>query len=356
MTVALSIIFRIVEPMMFRGSGEFDPFVRGTYSRAVTLAMPSPSTVAGTIATYCISELGRTIPSSGDWLDQYLSVLGEDVKIRGPFIKINQQLMAEDRLARAFLTMDEIRKKCEKERGKLKLNLSSLTQLDEYPKRDEFEPSFKVEKDVRVGIGLQAREKVPMKSVKKDFLYSAEYLNYHITARSESDEENSIDIEIIAEMRGRLTESLLSARELPVKFGGENRVALFSVDQGEKILDEIKRRLWYGQEKHTGILALYLATPALFKGGVRVEEYLRRWAEGINSTLAGLSGESAVLGAGFRISEGRRKPIYTSLSPGSIIFLKGSFDLLKIYRDEALGEASMLGYGTHIPIPIVNNT
>ncbi|MEM3819862.1 MAG: type III-B CRISPR module-associated Cmr3 family protein, partial [Nitrososphaerota archaeon] len=345
MTEALSISFRIVEPMMFRGPGEFDPSVRGTYSRAMTLAMPSPSTVAGTIATYCISELGVPIPGSEDWLDQYLSVLGRDVDVRGPLIKLNHELMAEDRLSGGFLTMEKIRQKCEKEWKKLRQKLNSLKQLDEYLKREEFEPSVKAGKNVRVGVRLQAREGIPMKSAMEGFLYSAEYIDY-IRARGKETRETSV--EIIAEIRGSFVERLSSARELPVKFGGEGKVALLSFQQGAKILDEIKVGLWNGQEKHYGFLALYMATPTLFKGGARVEEYVKQWAEKMNFSFVGISGESAVLGTGFMIRERRRKPIYTSLYPGSIIFIEGDFELSEIYHKWFLGEAGRLGYGTII--------
>ncbi|MEM3404676.1 MAG: type III-B CRISPR module-associated Cmr3 family protein [Sulfolobales archaeon] len=353
MTEAVSISFRITEPMMFRGPGEFDPFVRGTYSRALTLAIPSPSTVAGTLATYCISELGKTAPSSVDWLEKYLSVLGSDVEIRGPLIKLNCELMAEDRLSGGFLTLEKIKQKCEKEWKKLSQKANSLKQLDENLKKEKFEPSVEVEKNVRAGVRLQTREGIPMKSAKEGFLYGAEYIDY-IGKRGKKTGEPSV--EIIAEIRGELVKSLSSARELPVKFGGEGRVALLSFQQGEEILSEIKERLWNDQEKHYGFLAIYLATPTLFKGGVRVEKYVKQWAENMNYRFVGLSGESALLSTGFMIREERRKPIYTSFSPGSIIFLEGSFDLLGIYHDKTLSQASMLGYGTYIPIPIANNT
>ncbi|MEM4310907.1 MAG: type III-B CRISPR module-associated Cmr3 family protein [Nitrososphaerales archaeon] len=350
MAEAVSISFRIVEPMMFRGPGEFDPFVRGTYSRAMTLAMPSPSTVAGTLATYCISELDRPASSSGEWLEQYLSILG-DIKIRGPLIKLNHELMAEDKISGGFLTMEKIREKCKKEWKRLSQKPNSLKQLDEYLKREEFKPSVKVGKNVRVGVRLEAREGIPMKRVMEGFLYGAEYLDY-IRPRGKETRETSV--EIMAEVRGRLVESLSLARGLPVKFGGEGRVAFFSLQQGGKILDAIRKQFWDGQEKHHGFLALYLATPTLFKGGKRVEEYVKEWVENMNYRLVGISGESTVLGTGFMISARRRKPIYTSLNPGSIIFLEGLFDLLEIYRNKAFGEASMLGYGTLIPIPITN--
>ncbi|MCX8191726.1 MAG: hypothetical protein N3F06_02830, partial [Nitrososphaerales archaeon] len=162
--------------------------------------------------------------------------------------------------------------------------------------------------------------------------------------------------EILVEVRGELIKNLSSARELPVRFGGEGRVAFLSIQQGAKILNKIKERIWNGQEKHHGILALYVATPTLFKGGKRVEEYIKRWAENMNYKFLGISGESTALGVGFMVGERKRKPIFTSFSPGSIIFLEGDFDLSKIYWDKSLGEASMLGYSTRIPIPIDTNT
>ncbi|MEM3383865.1 MAG: type III-B CRISPR module-associated Cmr3 family protein [Nitrososphaerales archaeon] len=341
--------FRIVEPMMFRGSGEFDPFVRGVYSSATTLAIPSPSTIAGTLATYCISILGRVAPSSGDWLEQYLTVLGNDVQIKGPLIKFKDELMAEDRLSEGFLTMKKIKQKCEREYKKLSQRPNSLKELNEYLKEEPFEPSVKVRKDMRTGVRLETRASSPMKRAMTGFLYSAEYLNY-IEVGSKENRETSV--EIMAEIRGELIKSLLSARALPVKFGGEGRVALLSFQGGEMILEEIEKQLWSGQKKHQGPLALYLATPALFKGGNRVEEHVRNWAKIMSCGFVGISGESAVLGTGFMIKERKRKPIYTSLNPGSIIFLEGDFDLLEIYQNRPLGEASALGYGTLIPIPI----
>lgn len=345
MTEVVSMSFKIVEPMMFRGPGEFDPFVRGTYSRAATLPMPSPSTVAGTLATYCISKLNIPIPSSGDWLEQYLSVLGGDIEIRGPLIKLGDELMTEDRIAKGFLKMSEVRQKCEKEWKKLAQRLESLEQFDEVQK-DDFRPSIELKKNLmlRVGVRLQMRETISTKCTMEGFLYGAEYIDYTGVKNRES------SVEITVEVRGNLVKRLRTAQATPVKFGGEGRVALLSFQQGEKILSEIKRLLWHGQEDHKGHLALYLATPALFKRG-RVEEQLNHWLESVKCKFIGLSGESTALGAGFMMRENRRKPIYISLIPGSIIFLEGDFNLPEMYR-KPLSEASMLGYGTFIPVPI----
>ncbi|MEM1521064.1 MAG: type III-B CRISPR module-associated Cmr3 family protein [Candidatus Korarchaeum sp.] len=337
---AVSMIFRIIEPMMFRGPGEFDPFVRGTYSRAATLAMPSPSTVAGALATYCIAELWRQIPKSEDWIERYMEVLGDDVRVRGPLLKLGGNLMVEDRLLKGFLDMEGVRRKCEVEHGRLVQNPS-----DELDTPEESLPIVRARGNPRTGIMLEMRTDSPMKAPREGFLYTAEYIDYLGVKRRET------SVEIVSEVRGGIAKRLCGGAA-PIRFGGENRVSLLFFREGEEILNDIEKRVWGGGGRYEGILALYLATPALFRGGKRVKERVKEWAEEMNWKFLGISGESAVLGAGFDIGRGKRKPIYTSLNPGSIVFLEGSFDLKQIYLDASLGEASSLGYGTLIPVPL----
>lgn len=352
MDEAVTLIFRVIEPMMFRGSGEFDPWVRGTYSRASTLAMPSPSTIAGALASYCISELGLPPPDGDDWIDNYLKVLGDEVVIKGPLIKLNDKLMVEDKLLGGFLNMEEMSQKCEKEWNRLIRDPSSLTQLEDYLKEEyekRFKPSVKLSKETRVGVMLETRTRNFSKHVAEGYLFTAEYLNY-AGIRKERNEETQT--EIVAEVRGKLSEVLTSVLTRPIKLGGESRIALLSFYKGGKIYEMIKTKIWNNKEKHEGILALYVATPSLFKGGTSVKEYVKKWAESANYKLIGLCGESEALGAGFMLVNGRRKPIYTSLKQGSIVFLEGSFDLSQIYLDGNFGEATALGYGTLIPVPL----
>jgi CRISPR type III-B/RAMP module-associated protein Cmr3 len=348
MDEAVSISFMIVEPMMFRGPGEFDPFIRGTYSKATSLSMPSPSTIAGTLATYCISELGEYASIGGDWVDHYRAVMGADIGMRGPMILLNHELAAEDKLSESFITMEKIKQKCRKELKKLSQKPNSLMELNEYLKREEFSPSAKIERDTRTGLMLEIRGDTPMKRAREGYIYGAEYIDYMKIGGN--------SVEVVAEVRGEIIKKLSSARKLPVKFGGENRVALLSFQRGAKILNEIKKCLWPPQEEYSGLLALYLATPTLFKGGKKVEEHVKEWIRKINCEFIGITGESETLGGGFRIQDEKRKPIYTSLKPGSIIFLDGNFDLLDIYLNKTLGEANAIGYGTVIPIPIVGHT
>jgi CRISPR-associated protein Cmr3 len=343
---AVTISFKVVEPMMFRGPGEFDPFVRGAYSRGASLALPLPSTIAGVLATYGISKLGRPVPSSGDWIEQYLEVLGKDVRIRGALIRLNNELMAEDRLSRGFLNMEKVREKCEIVWRRLGRSCR------EECREGEFEPSVKIKKSVRVGIMLETRGKVSVKRAREGFLYGAEYVDY-VGATAGS---RSLSVEIVAEVRGGIAESLSPAQKLPIRFGGEGRIALLSFRKGGEILDGVVKQLWSNRTDHHGVLALYLATPALFETGKSVKERLNEWIKDLGRRardvkLIGLSGESSVLGTGFMLKERRRKPIYISLDPGSIIFLEGDFSLPEIYQ-EGVGVASMLGYGTVIPVPM----
>jgi len=52
------------------------------------------------------------------------------------------------------------------------------------------------------------------------------------------------------------------------------------------------------------------------------------------------------------LGDGGRKPIYGSLKPGSIIFLEGDLGFEGGPIGRGLGEASQLGYGSFLAIPV----
>ena len=348
----LTLTFRISEPMMFRGPGEFDPFVRGTYSRAGALAMPSPSTIAGTLSSYLISKLDKALPISNDWIKQYLEVLGDDIVIKGPLLSLSGRLMTEDRMLNGFISIEKVKEKCKRTYEILSEKPDSieklkghLTKIDEFKKK--FKPGIRIGKDVRVGIMLEQREKAK-KTVKEGFIYGAEYLDYWRALRN----SKRTSVEILADVKGKITEKLPLSVNTPVKFGGESRVALLSFQKGSMVIDEVKKRLWSNQEKHSGDLALYLTSSALFKGGRAIKEQVIKWAENEGYSFLGIMGESEPLGAGFNLRDNKRKPIYSSLKPGSIIFLRGSFNFTKLHWNRGLGEAFQIGYGSFIAVPL----
>ena len=343
----LSLSFRIVEPMMFRGPGEFDPFVRGIYSRALSLSLPTPSTIAGSLATYCISQLGKPIPKAEDWIERYREVLG-DATIRGPLLEVDNELFVEDKTLNAFLSIEELKEKCHKEYEKFKI-VKSLEELDKYLELKDFKSKIGVEREVRVGVALDSRDK-GMKVAKIGYLYGAEYINYRALFRK----KNMVRaVEILADLRGGVAEELIKLDgKRPIKLGGELRIALLAFKKGLRIIEEVKKRLWHNKEEYSGVLALYLATPALFKGGKEIREHVKDWVTKKGHDFIGMSGESEPIGAGFTI-DGKRKPIYASLKPGSIIFIKGFFKLSECYWS-GIGEAIELGYSTFIPIPLTS--
>jgi len=342
----VTIIFKIVEPMMFRGSGEFDPFVRGTQSRALTLPLPTPSTVAGALATYCISTLNKSMPKSSEWLERYKEILG-DVKIKGLLLSLNGELLVEDRIDGGFLDMKTLKSKCEKKYKKLSKKLTSIEELNKEEEEPKVSISFEESKSIRVGTALEKRSKSNAKIAKEGYLYSTEYIDYFSFRKKKVE-----SIEILSELKGDIADELISSKELPIKFGGESRVALLSFEKDTQILNKIKSELWDNKDKHSGILALYLSTPALFKGGKRIKECIGEWTNQVKYNLRGLYGESELLSAGFGL-EGKRKPIYNSLKPGSIIFIEGEdFNLSDIYWEKGLGEATEIGYGTLLPVPL----
>nr|MDO8080275.1 type III-B CRISPR module-associated Cmr3 family protein [Candidatus Freyarchaeota archaeon] len=347
----LSLAFRIIEPMMFRGPGEFDPSARGAQSHASSLDIPSPSTIAGAIATHTLNIGASKVKNFQiqDWVEQSLDVLGSNIRIKGPLILSKGEIMVDDRVGGGFLKLNEVKEKCTKIYGKLNYKVDSLDKLyDIMSFGKKSKPAYKSIKNERVGVGLVQRSKsIKMANEELGLLYSAQYIDY---PKKEEKTINAMEvaIEIIGDVKN--TTKLTPTNNKPTKLGGEGRVALLNVSKTAIILEEIRKTLWNEKTKHKGHLACYLATPALFKGNKTVDKYINEWAEKLNSTLVANYGETDILGAGFSIYHQKRKPIYSSLKAGSVIFLEGSFNLDELYWESDLGEASRLGYGTLLPV------
>lgn len=337
--------FKIVEPMIFSGAGEFEPLVKGTYTRAVSLPLPLPSTISGAIASYIISLFKVPIPSCDDWIEQFTSVLGEDIKIKGPFIKFEDKIAVGDMLLKSFLTLSSLRERC-------KINYEKLKTTGEAWEKDENLQTYiplSITRDVRTGVRLETRTSKSVKNTMEGYLYTAEYVDHIGTCYKHF---KGISAEILIEMKGGIATKLASAPSLPIKLGGEVRVVSLSFKKGSRALEEIKKELWRGEEKYSGKLALYLVSPAIFKGGRKIIDCVKEWVQGLKGNFIGMSGESTLINAGFSMRDLKRKPIYTALIPGSMVFIEiDNVVLTELYYEKSLGEAGMLGYGTFIPIP-----
>jgi len=337
--------------MMFRGPGEFDPSARGLQARAVSLMLPSPSTVAGTLSTVLLEKGMPTPAKKEEWTKKYLSILGSDMAIKCPLLLVGDELYVEDRVLGGLLPFENVRLK-----ARLVLEVVSHRVRDA---RDMVEGLQLLEENIeglknklsvksallseKVGIGLETRNKEKMARV--GLIYSESLVDYT---------ELGYPIEILGDMSGRIPEKFNERPlKVSVRFGGEGRISLMEISEGTKILNKIRGHIWNGKKRFTGRLALYLVSPALFKSGSDLITHIVKWAKSMGLTFIYLYGETEILGGGYSLDVRRRKPLYIALKPGSIIFVKANnYDLVELYWSGVGELATQIGYGTIIPTPL----
>jgi len=348
--------FSILEPMMFRSSGEFDPLARGVQASASSYALPPPSTIAGTVATLILEKNGGSSHGEG-WVEEYLSILGSDITFRCPFMEVKNELYVEDKALGGLVKLEEVINKVRKisrllslkeprDSASINKNLKFFEEISDFSKCLEREARLKHSE--RVGVGLKVRPE-GLKIVGGEgegLLYSASFIDYS--------PHGSPKVKILADARGKVLQDVFSGRSAaPVRFGGEGRFSLLTISVGSSILDRLKREVWDGEASFKGLLGLYVCSPALFRCGSSVEDSIRKSLEGRGLSLKMLYGETEILGVGFSLPKRRRKPIYGSLKPGSIVFAEAeSCELEELYWSGLGGVGVELGYGTVIPAPL----
>jgi CRISPR-associated protein Cmr3 len=336
MTQVTTLRFRIVEPMLFRAQGEFDPTIRGTYSRARSLSIPLPSTIAGALATILLSERSNvTLSSDLDWVKALEEILGSSTKIRGPYLMFNDELYVpfsiKHPLVKAeFLNLEDVKKVC--------TIIASDTK--DYQKLN-IKPKIRVKKEVRTGIMLETRDK-GFKIAKEGYLYNVEFIIYG------SETRESINVEILVDIANLMLDSLRQ-RNIPIRLGGEGRIAFLNFAE-KSVLEIIKDKIWKDKERHSGKVALYLVSPAIFKE--KVSDAINKWIKSKGLNLKKKIGETEIISAGFNIKENVRKPIYNSLKAGSILIVEGNIRFEEFYWNSDFGEGSSFGFGTIIAIPL----
>ncbi len=194
--------------------------------------------------------------------------------------------------------------------------------------------------DPRTGIALEVRGLQKEKKVREGFLYSATYVAYRI--------DKSDGVSIYVETDGLPFEE----EKAVVKLGGEGRIAIMKIMNATplfKRIDELFR-------ERSETFALYLATPALFDAGILKEgdkTIIEKEVEDRTGlTVIQSTYRTGVLGGGFRLRDGKRKPIYMKLLSGSVFFVEGDIDLKDLWWSCGLGKGWEIGYGTLIPIPL----
>jgi CRISPR-associated protein Cmr3 len=355
--------FRIFEPMMFRKSGEFDPTSRGVYSSALSFSLPTPSTLAGAIATFILAQNPNISPSGGSWEDEYRSVLG-DIEFRGPYLLKNRNLfVAYDEkglrltdlpeLVRSYWNMVQMKVETYDEVKK------RMLQSEELSRQSKDRLQVPGEFQERTGVGLMKRPpslalvEAPIPAIKvpdegRGLLYTSSYIDYVISKEDVGGVEICIDAKNLQlELNGWKA----------VKLGGEGRISAL-LKKEETIFNLVKNQIWKQEDIVKGPTALYIASPALFKCGLSKEKLIEAIKEKLNNLSKvdsiNIIGSTAILGAGFSLCRGRRKPIYLALEPGSMVFAEflERCSLEAIYWHSLSEVGGQAGYGTVVPLPL----
>ncbi len=343
---------------MFRGASEFSPTSRGPQTGAWSRPLPPPSTIAGALATLILQHENRSLvggkPSA--WYEEVTDVLGGkgSTMLRGPYL-INGEGGTYVQYKEGLLLLNELKKGLTK--GDL---LKAAKDLDKAKNK------FELGHVDLIGIKLSDENK----ATETGLVYSARMVDYgKIGGRKNI--SCSIMIEIL-----KASDSLEKALLTPkiIRLGGEGRLVEVIAEELQPVSEFVR-----AEGCRTRELRLYVATPMLFeaspclfsKEGVEVEPgtvFLSsslNWKVsaylndvGFKATFIRVAGSLRMLG-GFSVAKAARKPMYAALHPGSVIEITRELpfskeDCYKIYS-EGLGLFRDLGYGTVIPIPIVNH-
>jgi CRISPR-associated protein Cmr3 len=362
--------FRLHEPMLFRGPMEFSPYVRGPKTIASSLILPTPSTIAGALATLCLDTQKASPPRAVEWEEEVVEVIGLDqARLKGPYLiveggggeevytQFTDHLAKFEEVVRALQSLDQDL------RDALMVKKKKLKELLEENNVNFYQPTF----SETVGTRLERGYKRVME---RGGLYTVQMVDYstlHSSKRGMIIGKAFDNLSVAIDICGRSKISDLERRESVLRFGGEGRLSHLIIKEGEPVTSRVKELL-AGFER--GEAYLYLITHSLYKSGkdhAKVHEVCRggyvtptiwRRLEGV---LRGISpsiepkymiGECTIFGAGYSISGEVRKPIYSALSPGTIIKVEGTKEgLFSLYKEGVSEAGSEIGYGTVIPIP-----
>jgi CRISPR-associated protein Cmr3 len=349
---------------------EFSPFVRGPKTVARSLILPTPSTIAGTLATLCLDAQKAKPPRASEWKEKIMEVLNLEVaRLKGPYLimerdkgeEVYTQFMGHlaklDEIVRAVQSLDlDLRDASIAKKKKLK-------ELLEEKHVNFYQPIF----TEKVGINVERKYKRAVEGG----LYNIQMIDY---ARLYSEKKEIIvgkminNVSVGVDVYGRSKISNLEKKENILRFGGEGKLSYLLIKEGEIITSKVEELL-AGFKK--GEAYLYLITYSLYKsskehmeiheickGGYvtpsifgRVNKVLREISPSIK--ISYIIGECNIFGAGYSINMEARKPIYEALLPGTIIKIEGTKeDLVNLYKEGISEIGSEIGFGTVIPIPI----
>lgn len=345
----ISVRLRVAGPLLFRAPGEFTPTARGPQAFARSLPLPTPSTIAGCLATAAGRRPAGQVTSWASAVEEVLN-LGERGYLRGPY------LIADDRIYVGFgdkvVDVDSLK------------SLERVDLLEELTKGQSLDSLLSsllhaqdVKKVQRVGTGLTATKAVDREH---GLMYLAEMVDYESTFET-SEVSIAVDAHHI---------DLSGAAERIVRLGGEGKVTRI------ELATEEETTLWKRVERSLKRLSksvylclitfAFLETPSkelelLARGAWLWPSFIRPVKKLVQESVAGcvrveyVVGEVMLLGAGFDLLRGVRKPCYIALKPGTVIKVRVERgEPANVIRDLYERGLSMhggrLGYGTFIPV------
>jgi CRISPR-associated protein Cmr3 len=311
-------VFRVLEPYLFRGPGEFDPSTRGVYSSAFSFLVPSPSTVAGALAT----TFGYVETGSMEWDEAYSAVLG--AKIRGPYLR-RGLLYVENRINEKFIRLDDVQKYCYLVKEQVYGGRKDTKKMEEI-----LRSGFSPRKLMITGIGLMTRTDMrKIADEERGLIYTASFIDYFSDTKISN---ITIEFDIIS--------GKIRTGSYAVRLGGEGRASLLEISESEGYICRIPERADL----------LYVLSPVLYETGAEFIEQLKAELGKMGDVgSVKVFGKVDLLGAGYSEVKRRRKPIYQALLPGSVIILEKGVDGSRIY-EEGIGAGKELGFGSVIPV------
>jgi CRISPR-associated protein Cmr3 len=338
--------FKPIEPMMFRGPGEFSPVARGPQAHATSLPLPTPSTVSGCLAT---AMDRKPTASTASWDDAVEEALGLKDKgfLRGPYLIVNDEI---------YLWYQE--KLVNSENLKTLRRIELREALREGKPLDDLLNPLRIETVLRVGIGLKEGKTVDSE---RGLMYLAKFVDYEATFKTTAVwiavEVHNFDVKGVS---GKI-----------VRLGGEGKLARLDVVG----VDENKAKLYSFVEdfirRPSDVAYLYLVTHAFIQevssGLEKIDDGVYLWPgitrhvnDLMNKVTNGgvdveyIIGRTVLLGAGYDLSRNVKKPMYIALEPGSIlkVHLKANPRELiyRLYEKSLSFVGGKLGYGTFLPI------
>ncbi|GEM_PF-6969683 len=308
--------FKPLEPLLFRGPGEFDLSARGTYSAATSILIPTPTTLLGATLSTLIEEsskakldkLNKQKLIMNPWADMQKAI---EETIPG-IISIAVYLRRNGEIYIPFLgeivPLNSIRTLI----GKVESVLSGrigyhdlVEQVRSFSMKDEFKL---VE---RVGIGLNVRNReLGSKTAAEHRIYSVYLVAYPPNTEIVLELETKGAIQSLEKLRNT---------EMPVRLGGEGRAARLQVKSSWSLISR-SGNLGFGVNLTHMLIRDWLGD-------------LGEWG------LDLIAGEITSFGGGFSGIFGIRRPIFRAIPPGSLFKLNKGV-LQEILKNDKTGRAN----------------